>query len=175
MAIVQGPGRGWAGLSAAWTHNPVTLVDPGEPQMLKAPRSAPCTQRKHSMTQVRLYQLLPHTSRDASCPRGKAPVFVLRVTQLPWAQSLPLLGLFSPQPQPHPNPTSPPPAGPLHLLWPLPDALSAPHLPPSQQPLLLKQPFLQEALPDLQGHQIPRTGSQITSAPLPRRPGFLLR
>ena len=50
-AIVQGPGRGWAGLSAAWTHNPLTLGDPREPQMLRAPRAAPGTQRKRSMTQ----------------------------------------------------------------------------------------------------------------------------
>ena len=42
------------------------------------------------MTQVRLYQLLPHTGRGAPCPWGKAPVFVLRVTLLPWAQFLPL-------------------------------------------------------------------------------------
>ena len=60
------------------------------------------------MTQVRLYQLLPHTGRGAPCPWGKAPVFMLRVTLLPWAQFLPLPGLFSPQPHSL-IPTQPPP------------------------------------------------------------------
>lgn len=99
------------------------------------------------MTQVRLYQLLPHTGRGAPCPWGKAPVFVLRVTLLPWAQFLPLPGLFSPQPHSL-IPTQPP----LHLqglctCCGLCQTHSLIPLPPGQKLLLLKQPFLQGALP----------------------------
>ena len=87
--------------------------------------------------------------------------------------------LLTPATQSHSNPTSSPPAGPLYLLWPLPDALSDPHCHPvkssscSNSPSS-REPSLQGALPDLQGCQLPWTGPQSTSAALPRRRGSLL-